>query len=135
MRNEFDTSYVMGAVLRIGDVQMTKADLEAALNIELDRYEPMRKASAHYAQIDISEDKDIWRAIIECASKAGPPLFTLRQNKLIGSASVDLAVQFRDDMASLTLTAPSEAAALLGQYGIDIQFSVYATSDDADDKS
>jgi hypothetical protein len=124
----------MGAVLRIGDVQMTKADLEAALNIGLDRYEPMRKSSAHYAQIDISDDKEIWHAISDCVSKVGSSLFTLRQDGLIGSTSVDLAVRFREDLLSLTITAPSEAASALGQYGIDIQFSVYATSEDADEK-
>ncbi|MDB5736045.1 MAG: hypothetical protein JWP16_2393 [Alphaproteobacteria bacterium] len=135
MRGDPKTSYLVGAVLRIGDVQMTKVDLEAALNIQLDRYEPMRKTSAHYAQIDIDDDEDIWRAAIDCASKVGPTLFTLRKDGLIGSASVDLAVRFRDEMVSLTITAPSEAAAILGQYGLDIQFSVYVTSEDADDKS
>lgn len=126
------TKHVLNAVFRISDVRIGRTELEAALNVTLDRYEPERRGSGHYAQIDIPDAEDVWDEIVACVQKIGEPLSTLRQKEFIGAISMDVAIAFRESLATLTVTAPSNAAAIIGRYGIDIQFSVHLTSEGAD---
>lgn len=122
-------------VLRISDVRLAQADLEAALGVESDRYEPSRTSSAHYAQIDIPVEKgmpedDVWSAVVECVQKIGPKISALKSDRLIGATCCDLAVAFGNTY-TISIGVPSYAAEAIGRHGIDIELSIYPTADDA----
>jgi hypothetical protein len=123
-------SQQFSAVLRISDVAITKPDLEAALQTKLDRFEGARSGSLHYAQLDLPGEEVGWRTIVDWIEIIGPRISALRQERLIGTARIDLAVAFHADMAFLSIEVPSYAAEAAGRHGIDIEFSVYPISKD-----
>jgi hypothetical protein len=116
------------AVLRISDVATTKTALEEALQTKLDRFEPARSGPMHYAQFDLPGGDSDWSTIVDWIQTIGHRLSALRQKRLIGPTNINLAVPFHDDMASLSIDIPSDAAEAIGRHGIDIEFSVYLTS-------
>lgn len=69
-------------------------------------------------------------AIVDWIGTIGPKISVLRQERLIGAATIDLAIPFDADMASISIELPSFAAESVGRYGIDIEFSVYLTNED-----
>ena len=123
-------SQIFSAVLRIGDAAMARAALEAALGITLERYEPARTGSLHYAQVALPIEKDVWASILDRVRALGPRISVLRQECLIGSTCIDLAVSFAEGQMTLSVLVPSYAAEAIGRYGIDIEFTVFPTSDD-----
>jgi hypothetical protein len=128
MTDRLGTHHISDAVLRIRNVKMTKAALEYALGLELDRYETARDGSV-YAQINIFDSENIWKGLSDFAHQKGATLLSLRNDGKVGSVGLDLAAMFRDAFMAISVTVPSEAAAILGRYGIEIEFSVYRTSD------
>jgi hypothetical protein len=125
------------AVLRISDVAVAQRDLEIALGVTVDRYEPARAGSLHYGQINFTkgsegrfQEEDVWAGIIDGIDQLGPQLQTLRRNRRIGRISLDLAVSFAADLAVATYDLPSRVAEVVGRHGIDLEFSVYLASGD-----
>jgi len=49
-------------VIRLADVSIPRSELEAALNLVLDRYETDPGRETNYAQINIDEEADCWAA-------------------------------------------------------------------------
>lgn len=123
-------SQIFSAVLRICDSAITRAALETALGTTLARYEPARTASLHYAQIDIPIEEDIWGVIAGWIKTIGPRISTLREEGQIGAVRVDLAVSFTDSQLSHSVVVPSYVAEIVGGYGIDVELSIYAVSED-----
>jgi hypothetical protein len=119
---------MFSGVLRISDVSITKEALEAALEARLDRFESMKSGFNHLAQLNIPAVGDDWNNIIDCISAIGPRIAALQRETAVGKVTVDLAVTFSADYASLAIEVPSRAAAAIGSHGIDIEFSVYLTS-------
>jgi hypothetical protein len=117
------------SVLRISDVVISKADLEVALQTKLDRFEPARSGSLQYAQLDVPMENG-WRTVVDWIETIGPRISALRQEGLVGPASVDLAIAFGPGKISLSIEVPSYAAEVIGRHGIEIEFSVYLTSDE-----
>jgi hypothetical protein len=129
-RGRLASSQPFSAILRFSDVAASQAALESALGSSLDRYEPAREGPLHYAQFDIAVGNNGWEAITDCIQRIGPQMAALRQDGLIGSTTIDLAVSFDENKATLFVKLPSHAAETVGRYGIDIEFSVYRTADD-----
>jgi len=123
-------SQPFSAILRFSDVTASQAVLESALGGSLDRYEPAREGSLQYAQFDIAVGNNVWGAIADCIQRIGPRISALREDGLIGSAAIDLAVSFDENKAAVFVKLPSHAAETVGRYGIDIEFSMYMTGDD-----
>jgi hypothetical protein len=123
-------SQIFSAALRIADTAMARTALEAALGTVLARYEPARTGPLHYAQVNISIEEDIWGAIADWIKTIGPQISMLREERLVGPTCIDLAVSFANDQMSLSIVVPSYAAEIIGRYGIDIEFSVYAVNED-----
>ncbi|MGA7433297.1 MAG: hypothetical protein WBD33_18580 [Xanthobacteraceae bacterium] len=119
-------SQPFSAVLRICDVAITRTALEAALQVKLDRFEVRDSGSAHYAQIAAPCG---WSAIVDWLLTIGPQISVLRKKGAIGPAIIDLAISFDADLASLSIDLPSYAAEAIGRHGIDIEFSVYRTTE------
>lgn len=122
-------SQFMSGVLRISDVAIAKSALESALQTKLDKFEPTGSVSMHYAQLDVPAEEGGWSAIVGWMQIIGPRISALRQRRLIGLASIDLAIAFDDDKVSLSIDMPSHAAEMIGKHGIDIEFSVYLTNE------
>lgn len=122
-------SQFFSGVLRIGDVAMTKSALASALQTNLDRFEPAGSGSMRYAQLQVPAENDGWNTILDWMQIIGPRIFALRQQRLIGPASIDLAVAFFADKASLSIEVPGHVAKTIGRYGIDIEFSIYLTNE------
>ncbi|MFT3730402.1 MAG: hypothetical protein QM780_03110 [Hyphomicrobium sp.] len=122
-------SQIFSAALRISDTAVARPALEAALGTTLARYEPARTGSLYYAQVDLPIEEEVWGAIARWVKRLGPQLSKLRQERLIGSTSLDLAASFVDGQMSLSVVVPSFAAEIISSYGVDIAFSVYAVSD------
>jgi hypothetical protein len=124
------SSHPFSAVLRFSDVAISQTALEAALGTKLDRYEPAREGSLHYAQVNMPLENNAWNAIVDCIQRVGPQISALRQERLIGSTTIDLAVSFEEHLAAISVKLPSHTAEAVGRYGVDIEFSVYLSSDD-----
>jgi hypothetical protein len=120
----------LSSILRIREVAITKAALEAALETELDRFEPIRSGSMHYAQLHVPAEAGGWSTIVDWIEILGPKLAALRQQRLIGSAGMDLAIARHAGMASFSIKVPGRAAEAVGRHGVDIEFSVYLTRED-----
>jgi len=80
------------AVLRLSDVAVPQCELETALGVTLDRYEPARTGPLYYAQVDIDitagsdnrfHEDDFWAGIIDCIERLGPEIQTLRSDRRI----------------------------------------------------
>ena len=119
------------AVLRLEGVAASQAQLETVLGTKLDRYEPFRQASSNYAQADMPvEIGDCWQAIETYVRAVGPRIAALRQQHEIRAAIIDLAVSFDARSATLSVRLPSHLAETIGRHGVDVEISVYLTSDD-----
>lgn len=117
-------------VLRISDVTMAKTALEAAVQIKLDRFEPTRLGTLSYAQLNFPAEECGWNTVVDWIKKIGPQISALRHERLIGPATIDLAIPFRPPSVSMSIEMPSYAAETISRYGIDIEFSVYLTNED-----
>jgi hypothetical protein len=118
------------AVLRFSDVAASQAALESALGSRVERYKLARDGRLHYAQLDIAVGNNAWEAIADCIQRIGPRISALRQDRLIGTTTIDLAVSFHDDKVALFVNLPSRVAEIVGRHGIDFEFSIYLTADD-----
>lgn len=117
----------MSIVIRIAGVLIPRADLEAALNLVLDRYETDRSGVTNFAQINIEEEADHWAAASRTMLQLKDKLQALSAAGSIGAISLDAAVSFHDDLMAGSTLIPSPLAYLAGQTGIDIEISVYRT--------
>ena len=84
----------------------------------------------NYAQLRVPTEDDGWSAVADWVGKCGPKISALRQERLIGAATIDLAIPFDAHRASISIELPSFAAERVGRHDIDIQFSVYLTNED-----
>lgn len=117
----------LSTVIRISEVVLTKEALEAALQAKLDRYGPDKSGSKNYAQLDIGSGG--WDNVIDYVNTIGPKLCALRKDQLIGVVTIDVAVAFRDNAAAISVNMPSHAAEAISRFGMDIEFSIYSTSE------
>jgi hypothetical protein len=118
-------------VIRFGEVAIDKEELTGALEIELDRYEPTRDGSSRYAQISMSNDAKAWPEVVEFLETVGPRIKSLIELRLIGSASIDFAIKFPSDAATISSRIPATVAKHAGLNKIDIETSIYPTSTEA----
>jgi hypothetical protein len=117
----------LSIVIRIPDVTLSRADLETALGLPLDRYEQPADSASAYAQIDIPDGGDQWAAALDCVQSVRDPIQRLVSESLIGSPSLDVAAGFPSSALSTSLTVPARLAAAAGETGIDIDISIYRT--------
>lgn len=116
-------------VIRMADVRLGRREMELALGVPLDRHEPSRAGSLHYAQISLDHDGDrAWSSVAAFLESVGPKVRALIERGAIGSASMDMAIHFPDNMAALSSMLPAHIALLAGQNLIDVEVSVYLTS-------
>jgi hypothetical protein len=117
----------LSIVIRLADVTITRPDLEAALDSLLDRYEPTRGHSVHYAQIDVVEGTDYWAGALSLIGKLNGKIQPLLANQSIGTLSLDVALPFNDGTMSASAVIPSALAEAAGKLGADIEISIYRT--------
>ncbi|MDQ0471644.1 hypothetical protein [Labrys wisconsinensis] len=118
------------AVLRLGDVALLRPALEAELGLALDRYEPARQGPLHHAQASFELETEGWTALAAWLGQVGPPLRRLRERSAVGSAALDLAIAFRQGAVAASALIPATVAEAAGRHGIDLELSVYLTSDE-----
>ncbi|HEV2552074.1 MAG TPA: hypothetical protein VGU20_32500 [Stellaceae bacterium] len=118
-------------ILRLSDVALAKTELEATLGATVYRYERERAGPLHQAHIDVLVDDgaahakaDLWAEIVAGVTRIGPAIGKLKQKHAVGRASLDLAVSFPEALALVSYALPSHVAKIVGQHGIDIEFSV-----------
>jgi len=114
-------------VIRLADVSIPRSELEAALNLVLDRYEIDPGGKTNYAQINIDEEADSWAAAYRVMLPLKDRLQALSSAGSIGALSLDAALPFRDNLIAVSTVVPSPLAQLAGQIGIDIEISIYLT--------
>ena len=115
------------AVLRFGEVRISRAELVAALGVSPFRYEPSRKGAGSYAQVNLRREND-WDEIVTLLQQIGP---AIRQALDRGETSgVELDVGFfvpgAHPMASLRV--PQRVCEALAQHGVELNITVYVTS-------
>jgi len=114
-------------VIRLADVSIPRSELEAALNLVLDRYETDPGRETSYAQIYIDEEADYWAAAHRTMLPLKDKLQTLTSARSIGALVLDAALPFRNNLVAVSTVVPSALARLAGQIGIDIEISIYLT--------
>ena len=112
----------------MSDVHLSQQELETALGIALDRYEPWSHGSLHYAQVCMAHDAADWSAVAEFLELIGPRIKELSDRRAIGATTMDFHLPFWDNKVAISSTLPARIALLAGQNLIDIQTSVYLTS-------
>jgi hypothetical protein len=100
-------------VIRMSGVSLRQRELETTLGITLDRYEPSDDSS--YAQVGMRQGGDDWSSVAEFLEMIGPRVKELIGRRAIGSATMDVALPFRDNMAAISLKLPARIA-LLARY-------------------
>jgi hypothetical protein len=76
------------------DVSLSQQELETALGIALDRYEPSRHGTLHYAQVCMAHDASDWSAVAEFLELSGPRIKELSDRRAIGAATMDFHLPF-----------------------------------------
>lgn len=117
-------------VIRLPDVALSRSDLEAALGLQLSRYEPSRNEPSTglaYAQIDVADHGDQWATALDTVQSIGAIIPKLLSAGSIGKPSLDVAMTFPHSWMSNSLVVPAVLAAATGAAGIDIEVSVYKT--------
>lgn len=115
-------------VIRMSDVRLSQRELEITLGIALDRSEPSRQDTLHYAQVCMAPGAADWSAVAEFLELVGPRIKDLIDRRAIGAATMDLHVPFWDNKVAISSKLPARVALLAGQNLIDIETSVYLTS-------
>ena len=116
-------------VIRMSNAHLSRKELETVLGTALDRYEPSRDGS--YAQVSMRQSAGDWPSVAEFLEQIGPRIKDLIGRRAIVSATMDVALPFRDNMAAISAKLPARIALLAGQNPIDIETSVYLTSSEA----
>jgi hypothetical protein len=116
-------------VIRL-NVSIPRSELEATLGLVVDRYEATTGSATSYAQIDIAEKTDYWAAAHRLIWLIKNKLQSLSTTGSIEATSIDAAFLFRDGFMSASALIPAAVAQLAGEIGIDIQISMYRSSDD-----
>lgn len=114
-------------VIRLSNIAVDQAALEARLGIALDRYEPSPHGPLFYAQLVMHDDTGNWHAMADFLKQVGPKIAALVDDLAIGSATIDFAVFMADDHVTKSLRIPARIAVLAGENQIDIETSVYRT--------
>jgi hypothetical protein len=127
MESEMAGAKPLSIVIRIPEVKLSRAALEAALGLPLDRYEEPTSRASGYAQIDIPDDGDQWAAALDYVQSVLDPIRRLVSERLIGSPCLDVAVGFPSSALSTSLTIPARLAAAAGETAMNIGISVYQT--------
>jgi hypothetical protein len=116
-------------VIRIPDVKISRAELNSSLKLDADRYEDSRHHAGKYAQIDIADSEDQWQAAILCVQSVSKPIRELLSAGLIGTPTLDVALALPDSSLTRSWIIPADLAAAAGGAGIDIEVSVYLSSE------
>lgn len=117
-------------VIRLPDVAVSRSDLEAALGLQVSRYEPSRNEPSTglaYAQVDVADDGDPWAAALDTVQFIRAVVPKLLAAGSIGKPSLDVAMTLPHSWMSKSLLVPAALAAAAGAAGIDIELSVYKT--------
>ena len=128
--SKLTVSQPFSVVLRIGDVQISKVELDSALGVVIDRFEPQCSGGFQYAQINLPDCDDCWPMIIEHIQRIGPKFRSLQEQALIGDIFLDLADTFGANLAMHTLYVPSAVLAIIGTYGIGLELTTFLESDE-----
>jgi hypothetical protein len=114
-------------VIRIPDVALSRSDLNAALGLQVDRYEATD--GRVYAQIDIEDGGDQWIAALDRVRSLRAVIPRLVSEGSIGASNLDVAMGFPHSSLSRSLTLPADLAAAAAEAGMDVEFSVYKTDE------
>jgi hypothetical protein len=117
------SSQPLTIVVRIPDVALSRSDLDALLNLEVDRYET--SSGFAYAQIDNGDHEDQWAAILDLIRTISTGIIDLISRDKIGRPSVDIAMIFPESLAGRSLTIPADVVAAAGQARMGVVVSVY----------
>ena len=125
-------------VLRLLDVRASREDLEAAFGVALSRYEPYRKGPGTYAQVNFPDGAD-WDGVVAEMRRLGPALrLAVEQGKIVG-LRLDVGIYLPRDCFHRGLIFPSALCEALGQWGVELELSVYpvweAEPEDASDSA
>lgn len=110
-------------MIRLTGLRHPQGELEARLG-KLGRYEPEQS----YAQLDISSPT--WDAISRVLHASGPEIQKLSREAPGFAAALDIAFSVGPDIVGATRNVPAETAALAGRYGIALDITFYAASQD-----
>jgi hypothetical protein len=119
----------MTIVIRIPDVKVSRAELNASLNKEVDRYEESRPNAGKYAQITIEDSEDQWHSALRCIQSIRDPVRELLSSGLIGIPALDVALELPESSPARSWIIPADLAAAAGGAGIKIEISVYLACD------
>jgi len=119
------SSQPLTIVIRIPDVSLSRFDLNAALGLQVDRYEASSERA--YAQINIADHGDQWAAARDRIQSIRAFIPGLVSRGAIGAPSLDVAMALPHSSLSKSLTIPAQLVAVAGEAEMDIQVSVYQT--------
>jgi hypothetical protein len=118
-------------VLRLGGLSIDQEALENRLDFEVERYEPERKSPGSSAQINLELHDEVWSDTLQVLSQIGPSLLDLKNEGALGGATLDIAYSFPTTLAAIFRSIPHGVAKVAGDHGIDIEVSVYSSSDES----
>ena len=90
----------------------------------MNRYE-WDAGNGHYAQIDIDDTADIWRAVSHLLDIRGAHIRSLIETGVIATASLDIAVIAREDVAATYCVIPRSIVEAAGRAGMELEVSIY----------
>ena len=118
--------------LRLSGVSIGQHELDTALKQLTSRYEPEDADNSWYAQVDLDTANPV-RALLELAERSGPAIEAMLEDRRLGRAVLDLALDFPPGGESMSTRLPAHVAAAVAMHGIDIEVSVYITDVEEDE--
>ena len=116
-------------VIRLADVALSREELESTIGVGLDRYEPSRRGTSHYAQVSLSDTVVQWPAVVEFLERVAPRIADLISHRIVGSASIDFAIYAKAETLLHSVKVPAQVASLAGQNLISLEMSFYLVAD------
>lgn len=119
--------------LRLSGVTVAQTDLDSALKQLTVRYEPEDADNSFYAQVDVPAKNPV-RSILDFAERSGAAIAAMLEDRRIGKAVLDIAVDYPIEGEAMSARLPAHAVMALAQHGIDIEVSVYLTDVEDDEE-
>ena len=112
-------------VIRLPHIVRPREEIEAALGVALDRFEPYRRGGVgQYGQLNPPIDGG-WAGLASLLAKVGPGLRACVARGDMGTPEVDVGRTVAVDIAASSLRVPNAVLSAIAEFGLDLVVSTY----------
>jgi len=110
-------------VIRLPNIELTRAEVERLLGVTLDRFEPSKHGASHYGQLN-APAKD-WQALVALMNQVGPPIRDCVKRGEMAKPEVDVGWRIGANNVASSLNVPPAVTSAIAQFGFELVVSAY----------